>query len=199
LSGTESSAERATNATETHLDVFSPEELSTELELDGRLLYLNTDYRDILDIIGILHGKHPYPIKARACLEIFVDNWEDIKDGQRAMLALYNFIDCGEKPQNTKGLPKELDWKVDFSAIISDMNKVSKVEDIRAVPYMHWFTFISIFNAIGEGNLSHRIGIRRKIRKHEKLSPDEIDWATRNPDKLLIERDRYSDDDDEED
>ena len=180
--------------------VFSPEELATEIELDGRLLRLNTDWRDIMRIIAILsdNGIPPHR-RADACLCIFIDNVEDVVDGQKAISALYNFIDCGEKPSNTKGMPKEMDWKADFPAIISDMNKVAKCEDIRALPYMHWFTFVSIYHAIGEGNLSYRVNIRRKLRKGEKLSPDEAEWVGRNPDKAFLQKQRGVEDDNEDD
>jgi len=170
--------------------LFSPEVLATEIELDGRLLYLNTDWRDIRQIIDMLNDKAIHDqVKVQACLEIFVDNAEDIADGQAALEALFNFIDCGDPPASSKALPKEMDWKLDFSAIISDMNKVAKCEDIRALPYMHWFTFVSIYNAIGEGNLSYRTNIRRKLRKADKLSPDERDWVRRNPDKAYLKDD----------
>lgn len=172
--------------------LFSPKELSTSIELDGRLLFLNTDWRDILQCVDIMHDETiDRKVKVISLLQIFVDNYEDIADGQHAINALYEFVNCGVKPPDTKGLPKEMDWDIDFDAIISDMNKASGKE-IRAQPYMHWFTFMSWYHAIGEGNLTYRVGIRKKIHKHEKLTPDEADWVRRNPDKIF----RQSDDDD---
>jgi len=187
MSGTANREGRGIAGRTEPLKLFSPEELPTEIELDGRLLYLNTDWRDIRQIISILNNKSlSDSVKSRASLEIFVDNCEDIADGQKALEALFNFIDCGDPPRNTKGMPREMDWQVDFTAIISDMNKAAGKE-LRAEQYMHWFTFVAWYNAIGEGNLSYRVNLRRKMRKGEKLSPDEREWVNRNPDKLLRE------------
>jgi hypothetical protein len=171
------------------LHAFSPEVLATELELDGVVLRLNTDWRDIKYIVELLNNPSIRDeVRAQALIEIFYDNAEDIRDPTRALAALYNFIDCGEPPsRSAMEAPKMMDWKIDFSAIISDMNKVSKCEDIRALPYMHWFTFVSIYHAIGEGNLSYRMGIRKKLRKNEKLTPEEREWVRCNPDKAFIE------------
>lgn len=178
--------ETANNA-EQETIVFNAEELSTEIELDGAILYLNTDWRDIRHIIKLLNStEYPQSTIAEACLKIFIDNFEDIIYKQNAIAILFDFISIGEKQNNDKPMPKEFDWEIDFSAIISDMNKISKCEDIRALPYMHWFTFVSIFNSIDEGNTSYRIKIRRKIRNHEKLTKDEKEWVSRNPDKAYL-------------
>jgi len=178
--------------------VFSPEELPTTIELDGRLLHLNTDWRDIKRIIAILSDNRLTDrVKASASLKIFVDNYDEIVDGQKAIEALFNFIDCGEPPANTKGMPKEMDWDVDFPAVISDMNKAAGKE-IRRENYMHWFEFVAWYHAIGEGNLSYRVTIRRKLRKHEKLSPDEADWVRRNPEKAFLERKSIDDEEDDD-
>jgi len=199
LSGTESSAERKTDQLPT-LSLFGPEELTTEIYLDGRLLHLNTDWRDIRRIIKILSDESlPSWLRTEACIRIFIDNYEDIADGQKVLAALYSFIDCGEKPSDTKGLPKVMDWDVDFQSIISDMNKVAKCEDIRSVPYMHWFTFISIFHAIGEGNLSYAVNIRKKLRNHEKHSKEEAEWVSRNKEKAYLKQqeENYDEEDEE--
>jgi len=178
--------------------MFRPDELPTTVTLDGRLLYLNTDWRDIKHCIKILSDdKLSDAVKANACLQIFVDNYMDIADGQNAIEALYNFIDCGEPPANSKGMPKEMDWDIDFSAIISDMNKVAGRE-IRREPYVHWFEFVAWYHAIGEGNLTYRVNIRRKLQKRDKLTPDESDWVRRNPEKAFL-RDHIDDDEDDDD
>ena len=150
------------------------------------MLRLNTDWRDIRRIISILNdADHSDQVKTQACLEIFVDNYEDITDAQSALEMLFRFIDCGER--NAGGnAPKEIDWDIDFGAIISDVNKIAPVVDIRACEYMHWFTFISYFHAIEEGNLTYRVGIRKKLRKGEKLTPEEQDWVKQNPDKAYL-------------
>ena len=47
--------------------------------------------------------------------------------------------------------------------IIADINKVAGTE-VRSLSFLHWWTFLSFFHAIGEGQLSTLISIREKLR-----------------------------------
>ena len=75
---------------------------------------------------------------------------------------------------------KVVDWDKDAMMIISAVNKVAGKE-IRAEKYMHWWTFIAYFMAVGESALSSVVNIRRKMIKHEKLEKYEEKYVNENP------------------
>ena len=105
-----------------------------------------------------------------------------------AMEFLSVFISYGEK--DPKPAPKLIDWEQDTRVIVADVNKVAGME-IRALPYLHWWTFLSYFCAIGEGQLSTVVSIRDKLRRGKKLEKWEQDFYREN--KSLVDlKTRYS-------
>ena len=56
---------------------------------------------------------------------------------------------------------------------------------------MHWWTFLSWFNAIGEGQLSTVVSIREKLQKGKKLDKWERDFYRENK-QLVDMKKRYS-------
>ena len=75
---------------------------------------------------------------------------------------------------------KTIDWEKDSQLISSAVNKVAG-QEVRAVEYMHWWTFMGYFNAIGESALSTVVGIRNKIAKGKKLEKYEMEFRRDNP------------------
>ena len=86
---------------------------------------------------------------------------------------LADFITYGQRDE--KPAPKLLDWEQDAQSIVADVNKVARME-IWVVPYLHWWTFLSYFNAIGDGQLSTLVSIRGKLRRGKKLEKWEQDY-----------------------
>ena len=107
---------------------------------------------------------------------------------QEAMAYLADFIACGSR--DSKPGTKLLDWEQDAQMIVADVNKVAGTE-IRAMPFLHWWTFMSYFNAIGEGQLSTLISIRDKLRRGKKLEKWEQEYYRKNKDRVDL-RKRYS-------
>ncbi len=127
-----------------------------------------------------------------ACLVVFYDGLSDIDDIQQlgdieeAVKQMFSFFDCGK--QDTPGLKtdvKVIDWDKDALLIISAINNVAGKE-VRAEKYLHWWTFMSYYMAIGECSLSTVVNIRRKIAKGKKLEKYENEYVRDNPD--LFER-----------
>lgn len=107
---------------------------------------------------------------------------------QEAMEYLVEFISCGD--QETKPAAKLMDWEQDTQVIVADVNKVAGME-IRALPFLHWWTFVFYFNAICEGQLSTLVSIREKLRKGKKLEKWEQEYYRKNKDKVDLKK-RYS-------
>ena len=93
------------------------------------------------------------------------------------------FIDCGQKDDG-KPSPKTIDWEQDAGLIIPAINNVAKKE-IRAIKYMHWWTFVAYFTEIKEGTLSNVLSIRQKKQKGKPLEKWEKEFYKEN--KHLID------------
>ena len=72
-----------------------------------------------------------------------------------------------------------LDWEQDAPLIAADINKAAGCE-VRALPYLHWWTFMAWFNSIGDGQLATLLRVRSKLRHGQKLQPWEQDYYRKN-------------------
>ena len=104
------------------------------------------------------------------------------------------FISCGEEDDGRKH-PKLIDWEQDYRMIVSDINRVAG-KDVRGEKFLHWWTFISWFNGIGEGQLSFVVGIRDKLRRGKKLSEPEREFYRKNRPAVDFKR-KYTHEEDE--
>ena len=75
-------------------------------------------------------------------------------------------------------------------AIAADINKVAG-QEVRSAPFVHWWTFLSWFHGIGEGQLSLLVGIREKLRKGKKLEPHEKEYYREHKAQVDLKK-RYS-------
>lgn len=143
---------------------------------------INADYRDVLEIISYLNDVNtPDWLKWQIALALFYD--EEIPEiyQAEAMNFLSEFIACGED-EETPG-PKLIDWDHDATAIVADVNKVAGME-VRSVPFLHWWTFIAFFRAIGEGQLATLVSIRQKLAKGKALEKWEQDFYVSNKSRV---------------
>lgn len=67
------------------------------------------------------------------------------------------------------------DWDKDEHIIFPEINKAAG-QEVRQIPYMHWWTFLGYFSSIGEGLFSTVINIRSKKAKGKKLEKWEKDF-----------------------
>ena len=156
--------------------------LPTTATIGGVKYEINTDFRDVLEIIQYLNdtSKNEYT-RWRIALGLFFEG--DIPDRyqEEAARFLSDFIaydNKGDKPG-----PKLMDWQQDSPMIIADVNKVAGKE-IRAERYMHWWTFLSYFYSIGEGQLSQVVNIRSKRAKGKKLDKWEQEYYQEHREKV---------------
>ena len=137
-----------------------------------------TDYRDILEIIEYLtNTDRPEFVRWQIALGLFYESEIPDEYQKEAMQYLADFISYGSKDQQSG--PKLLDWEQDANLIVGDINKVAGME-IRSLPYLHWWTFLSYFYGIGEGQLSTVVSIRSKKAKGKKLEKWEQEYYKAN-------------------
>ena len=89
------------------------------------------------------------------------------------------FFNAGQKDNGRSLGYKVIDWEQDAPMICSAVNKVAGKE-IRAEEYIHWWTFMGYYMAIGESALSTVVGIRHKILKGKKLEKYEQEFKREN-------------------
>ena len=92
--------------------------------------------------------------------------------------------------------PKQMDWEQDFPMIIAPINRVAG-RDVRALPYMHWWTFIGYYMEIGDCTFSTILDIRRKLRKHKKLEKWEREYYDENRELIDFKSAHLTDNEDE--
>ena len=135
---------------------------------------INPDFRDVLEIIKYLNDeKKTLYTRWKIAIALFFNGDIPQTKEEEAAQYIWDFIACGKKEE--KSGPKLIDWEQDALLIITDINKVAGKE-IRAEKFLHWWTFMSYFNGIGEGQLSTVVGIRSKKAKGKKLDKSEQEY-----------------------
>lgn len=165
-------------------------ELPKEAVIGGKTYHLHTDYREILEIFSYLQDEaNPEFLRMLIALALFFE--EEVPDPDIPEAAAYFrwFVNCGQEEPKDPG-PQLLSWEQDAQDIVADVNKVAGRE-IRELPYVHWWTFLSWFHGIGEGNLSTLVSIRDKLRRGKKLESWEQEYYRRNKEKVKM-RKKYS-------
>ena len=95
-----------------------------------------------------------------------------------------------------KKQPHVMDWEHDAPVIIPSVNRVLGKE-IRAMQYLHWWTFLGAYMEIGESLFSQILSVRMKKAKRKKLEDWEREFYKEN--KTLIDLDvKYSEEELEE-
>lgn len=150
--------------------------------IGGKEYSINTDFRDILEIIKYLNDdSRPMYLRWQIALALFFEGEIPSDCQMDAMTYLSEFISYGEL--EGKLGPKLMDWEQDAQIIIADVTKVAGRE-IREVEYLHWWTFLSYFYGIGEGQLSTVVAIRKKKSSGKKLEKWEEEFYKANKSKV---------------
>lgn len=163
--------------------------IPTTVDIDGRQFKIrnNGDYRVILDCFSALNDTDlNAQERLTASLIIFYEDLNSLDDldninVETAVSEMFKFFNCGDINKNVRNMPYKLvDWEEDEQLICSAINKVANTE-IRAVPYIHWWTFMGYYSAVGECPLSTILSIRDKIMKGKKLEKHEREFRRDNP------------------
>ena len=164
--------------------------------IGGRYFDIRSDFREILDICAAMNDPElTDQDRAEVTVKIFYPDWDQITDMDAAVKFMLWFLDGGmdrsQKPQ-----PKQMDWEQDFPLIVAPVNRLAGC-DVRALPYLHWWTFIGYYMEIGECTFSTVLDIRRKLRKHKKLEKWEREYYDENREWIDFKSAHLTDDEDE--
>lgn len=160
----------------------NPWKLPVTAEIGGKEYPIRADFRDIFEVLRFLTSPD-YPNYARWPLAIgyFFEGTIPEEHQKEALDYLSEFIAYGAL--DARPGPKLLDWEQDAQIIVADINKVAGKE-IRAENFIHWWTFLSYFYGIGEGQLSTVVSIRAKKAKGKKLEKWEQEYYRENRKKI---------------
>lgn len=158
-------------------------DLPTKLNIGGADYDIRSDYRAVLEICTALSDTElSDEEKAFVALDIFYPGLETMppEDWGEALKECFAFIDNNDGQPVAQSAHRLMDWKKDFKHIVAPINRVAGCE-VRSVPYLHWWTFLSYFNEIGPDCLfAQMVRIRDKLAKGKKLDKEEREWLNRN-------------------
>ena len=155
------------------------------------------DFRMVLDCFMAMNDLDLSDAeKLYTALIIFYEDFNDIEDIpqdtetlEALQKGMVDFFNGGEDNNLSKSNTNDytvIDWKKDSNLICSAINNVAK-QEIRALDYLHWWTFLSYYSAIGECPLATIISIRYKIARNEKLEKHEKKFRADNPEYFNID------------
>lgn len=167
-------------------------ELPITVEVAGKSYKIRNgaDYRTIIGVISLCEDpeltKEERTVSALIVFYEDINEFEDIfevfgentKDAMDAMLKFISYDYDDDLASSAK--VKLIDWVQDENLIIAGINSVARTE-VRALEYLHWWTFLSYYMSIGESALSTVVSIRNKIAKGKKLEKYEKEFRRENP------------------
>lgn len=166
--------------------------LPTSVVLGGEKYEIRSDYRAALDICAALSDPDlSDQDKAEAALDILYPAFLEMPAElyQEALEWCMWFINCGEEA-DARPAPKLVDWEQDFRHIVAPINRVTG-QEVRAMEYMHWWTFIAAYNEIGDCTFAQIVRIRDQLARGKQLDKSDREWYRRNK-KLVDLRRQYS-------
>ncbi len=169
---------------------MNPWQLPRRAVIGEKEYTIHTDFRDILEIFSYLTDpEQPEFLRWRIALALFYEEPVPESDRQAAADYLCRFINGGKADAGPSG-PRLLDWEQDGSLIVADVNKVAG-QEIRALPFVHWWTFLSWFHGVGQGQLAAVVSLRDKLSRGKPLESWEKEFYRDN--KQLVDlKPRYT-------
>lgn len=164
--------------------------LPTTVEIGGKEYEIRSDYRAVLDIMAALSDAElDNDERGYAVMAIFYPEMEEIPPSlfDEAIKKCFWFINGGEDEQDKAKQPQLVDWNMDLPRIIPPMNRVLGTE-IRALDYMHWWTFLGAYMELGDCLFAQIVGIRAKKAKGKTLDKADQEFYNKNRDIIEIKK-----------
>ena len=150
------------------------------------------DYRVILDCFSALEDADlTKEERVLASLVIFYEDLDDVEDLDKlgdvseAIKEMYKFFNCGSENPGASSKHKLIDWDLDSQLICSAINNVAGKE-VRSLEYLHWWTFMGYYLAIGESPLSTVVSIRSKLAEGKRLDKADAKFKRDNPQFFMM-------------
>ena len=141
---------------------------------------IRSDYRDVLELLRWLNGQADPALDQSECwyvaMRLFYPEFAALPQPlwPDATQFLTEFLAAGRREQPRPG-PALMDWQQDAPLIAAGISKAAG-QDVRTLPYLHWWSFLAWFDAIGEGSFATVVAIRDKLRRGKRLENWELDY-----------------------
>lgn len=148
--------------------------------LNGKAWDIHTDYRDALEILRWLGGRADPDLTQEErwyiAMRLFYPDFAAIPraDWPQATRFLQDFLLAG-RPEPDRPAPALMDWQQDAPLIAAGVAQAAG-QDVRTLPYLHWWSFLGFFDAIGDGAFATVVAIRDKLRRGKRLENWELDF-----------------------
>lgn len=158
--------------------------LPQSLTVGGRDYPIRSDFRVALTIFEAYNDDAlPLSVKARTAVEcLYKEIPEEIEEAYRRAVW---FLDGGDMPKSKQAPGRTMDWEQDEYLIFPAVNKVAGYE-VRSAKYLHWWSFLGLFNEIGEGLYSHVMNIRQKLARGKKLEKWEREFFNDHKELIVL-------------
>lgn len=157
--------------------------LPESLPVCGHEYRIRSDYRAILDIMAALNDPElSDQERAMVSLYIFYPDFEDMdpEHCQEAIRQCFWFINGGMEEPDQGPKPRLVDWERDFPHIVAPINRVAGRE-IRTMPDLHWWTFLSYYMEIGgDCTFAQIVRIRDMKARGKKMEKFDSEWYRQN-------------------
>lgn len=148
------------------LDIWS---LPESLQVGQRQIPIRADFRDVFKALGAFSEELPCFFKWCKALRLFYKEPVGPAERQAAAEAMVDFLNCGREQKPGRRL---ICWQHDGALIASEVNRVAGLE-VRQLPFVHWWTFLGWFHAIGDGPLAQIVAIRASLAAGRPLSDSQ--------------------------
>ena len=158
--------------------------LPTSVKVNGTEYEIQSDYRAVLDILTALSDNElDERDKSEVALDIFYPAFPEMPYScyQEALNQCFRFIDRGQEKKPKQKEPVLMSWEQDFDMIIAPVNRIAGCE-IRALPYLHWYSFLSYYQEIGDCLFAQVVRIRDKRARGKTLDKQDREFYRRNRD-----------------
>lgn len=168
--------------------------LPVSLTVNGKEYKIDSDYRNALAILTAFSAEDLNDReKALVCVRRLFPDWQSIpkEDLDGCYKAAVDFLENGFHSDHPS--PRLINWDKDEQLIFPEINKVAGTE-VRALPYMHWWTFLGYFQAVDrEGLWGSVLLIRQKKARGKKLEKHEKEFYKANKDLITLEKPKKTD------
>ena len=165
--------------------------LPTALMVGGEEQPIRTDYRVALDcFLALTDPELDEYNKLLEVVEMVYINDIDPDYLQEAIEQAFWFLRGGEEDRGEKG-PQLVAWEQDFQYIASPISTIVG-KDIRGMEYLHWWTFLSAYMAIGDCMFAQIVRIRDMKARGKRLDKSDREFYRKN--RTLIDiKTKYTD------
>jgi hypothetical protein len=163
--------------------------LPRTLNINGINYKIRSDFRNVLAIISAFNDKELseqekiYVCMKRLYVDLSTIPKDDFSDAYKAAISFIENNMHDDKPS-----PKVVNWEKDEQLIFPAINKVAG-QEVRALEYIHWWTFLGYFQNINRDDTwGFILTLRQKKAKGKKLEKYEKEFFNANRELCEVER-----------